>query len=83
VYLVHQPVIVFTELALARTHMPLLLEFLLTIAAATALALGFYAVVRRNRVARVLFTGSSRPLPPTRGLFVRAGEPSLTRVAVE
>lgn len=83
VYLVHQPVIVFTELALARTRVPLLLEFLITIGAAAAIAFGFYALVRRNRVARLLFTGSSRPLPPTRGLFARAARPELTRVAVD
>ncbi|GAA4753226.1 glucans biosynthesis protein MdoC [Amnibacterium soli] len=69
IYLIHQPVIVVTELVLAPTGLPLLLEYAITLLSAVVCALAFYALVRRNRITRLLFAGSTRPLPATRGLF--------------
>jgi glucan biosynthesis protein C len=72
-YIVHQPALVFTDLALAPLSSLPLLVFAVSVGVAGAFAAGVYAVVRRFRLLRIVFCGSARPVPPLRGLLSGRG----------
>ncbi|MFC7737559.1 AMP-binding protein [Roseomonas sp. GCM10028921] len=70
IYLVHLVFVVFLGAGFARLDLPVLLEFAIIVPATLALSLGFHAIVSRNRVTMLLFTGIARgrrgPAAPVR-----------------